>query len=433
VAVHLAILPSQLREQRYSCHGCGNCCRDFTVQLREDDLTRLRSHDWKAVLGFDPVVEFRGTHYLRQRDDGSCVFWMEDGRCRIHAEHGLEAKPIACQMFPFSLTPALGGVAMGVNFACQSVLENKGADLREHLADLKRMARSLPEVRELERPPMLTRSLRASEREVRALTDRIDAWLRRSAVDLSTRLDGLAWVVQSLGAAKLEGVRDGRFADLLDALFGALPEELSHHPIAPPSYGQRRLLRQAVFARTEDPKIGRVERSGRVRYSLGQFLRSRRFISGRGLAPTIGSDWPSGVRLESVERVTPASSPAEIVAIDDLITRYLRATVLGGRAWGAGFYGWPIVDGLKAMVLNVAATGWLARLHTAARGRPSLDVFAVRAALSRIDRASGRAKWLGSRAETLRLAYLARDDGLRRALEATRFVNGVESPSVDQP
>ena len=75
-----------MSEQRYSCHGCGNCCRDFTVQLREDDLRRLREQRWAERLGEPVIVEFRGQAYLRQRDDGACIFWMKDGRCRIHAE-----------------------------------------------------------------------------------------------------------------------------------------------------------------------------------------------------------------------------------------------------------------------------------------------------------------------------------------------------------
>ena len=39
----------------------------------------------------------------------------------------------------------------------------------------------------------------------------------------------------------------------------------------------------------------------------------------------------------------------------------MRATVLGGRAWGSGYYGWPVVDGIQAMALNVACAAWLAR------------------------------------------------------------------------
>jgi hypothetical protein len=34
-ALPLTVLP--VAEQRWSCHGCGNCCRDFTVQLMEGE------------------------------------------------------------------------------------------------------------------------------------------------------------------------------------------------------------------------------------------------------------------------------------------------------------------------------------------------------------------------------------------------------------
>jgi hypothetical protein len=96
----------------------------------------------------------------------------------------------------------------------------------------------------------------------------------------------------------------------------------------------------------------------------------------------------------------------------------MRATVLGGRAWGSGFYGWPVVDGLQALSLNAACAGWLARAHAAASGRPAPSLEDVRAAVGRVDRTSGRAPWLGSRAERMRLAWLRIDDGLRRVASA---------------
>ena len=103
MAVSLPILTPTMEDQRYSCHGCGNCCRDFAVQLRDDDLARLREQGWATRLGEPVTVTARGTTFLRQRDDGGCVFLLEDGRCRIHAEFGFEEKPIACQLFPFHL------------------------------------------------------------------------------------------------------------------------------------------------------------------------------------------------------------------------------------------------------------------------------------------------------------------------------------------
>jgi hypothetical protein len=317
---------------------------------------------------------------------------------------------------------------MGVNFACQSVLENKGAELRSHVEDLKRMAESLPEVRPQGRPPLLTDRLRSAQEEIETLMRHVDDWLRRRDVTLPRRLDGLAWIVQSLEKAKIENVRGQRFAELLEVLFSALPAELEHHPVDAPLWREQRLLRQAAFARVEDPKIGRIEQAGRLRSVLGQFRRSRRFASGRGEAPSIGAGWPEVRDLAAVARVGPASDPGEAALIDDLITRWLRATVLGGRAWGPGFYGWGAIPGLSAMLLNVAVAGWLARLHAAGRARSEIGIADVRAAVGRVDRTSGRAVWLGSTAERLRLRYLQRDEGLRRLINAYQLTTDERLP-----
>jgi len=413
-SIRLPIIIPPLRDQRYSCHGCGNCCKDFTVQLRPEDEAKLRAQRWEERLGEPVTVEFRGQTFLRQRDDGACIFWQEDGRCRIHAEFGLEEKPVACQMFPFSLVPIEGGAAMGLNFACQSVLENRGAKLGSHGDDLRRMASLVPELRPVGRPPMLTRSLRAETVEVEALINIVDGWLRNDEVDLTTRLDGLAWLVQSLHAAKLGTVRGTRFIELVSTLVSVLPEELDHLPIDAPSRGQRRMLRQAVYARTEDLKIVDALREGRLRGALRQLWVSRRFAAGRGVVPNTVPGWPREVPFADVESVRPAERDAD--EVDDLIVRFVRATVLGGRFFGAGYYGWSVIDGLAAVTVNLPVIGWLARLHAAGHRRDQLTIVDLRAAVGRVDRAAGRARWLGSAGERVRLTYLLADDGLRRLI-----------------
>jgi len=292
----------------------------------------------------------------------------------------------------------------------------------------------------------LTPKLEAQPEEVDALVEALDGWLARNDVAFDERLDGLTWLAQQLRAAKLEAVRGRRFEELVDLLVTALPEELRHLPIEPASPRQRSLLRQAVFARTEDPKIPQMARRGRVRTILSQLWRSRRFSRGRGSVPDIGSVWPRGATFEAVERVVPAGASAERGAVDDLITRWLRATLLGGRAWGAGFYGWAMNEGAAAMVLNLAAVGWLSRGHAAARqgcdeggagigstsrddARGEVGLEDVAAALGRIDRSAGRARWLGGHAERLRLEYLSRDDGLRRLVRDSWFGSSVASAS----
>lgn len=419
MTIALPILMLPVATQRYSCHGCGNCCRDFTVQLREADLAKLRAQGWEEKLGMPVTVEFRGTTYLRQRDDGACVFLMDDGLCRIHKDHGFAEKPIACQLFPFVLVPDDVRTHVGISFACQSVRENKGAELRSHLHEVDRMSRGVPETRVATYSAMLADALSAKEGELDALRLALDRFLAREDVVLRDRLDGLAWVAASLGRAKLADVRAKRFAELVTVLVAALPAELEHLPLGPALPKQMRLLRQAVYARLEDVQVNQAKARGRWRTVLGQLLSSRAFTRGRGQVPAVARGLLSGCDFAAIDAVPTLSESPDRDAIDQLLSRYARATLLGNRGWGAGYYGWPAIRGLQALILNIACTAWLARALAAKRGHAAATIDDVRDALGRIDRHAGRAPWLGSVGERLRLEFFRLDDGLRRITRAS--------------
>ena len=410
-----------MKWQKYSCHGCGVCCRDFTVQLRDEDLEKLERQDWENVIGHSVVVNFRGRSYLRRHADGSCVFLKEDGLCRIHADHGFAAKPIACQVFPFNLAPGEKQVRVGLNYLCRSVQENVGADLATHQKDLRRFISEMPEMGRPAPEAPLARGLDVvGDREKQTLVSLLDEWLTRDDLEFGIRLDGLAWIAQSLGDARLNDVRDARLEELLRLLFSALPDELSLLPIDTPTRRQAALLRQAAFARTEDPFIGDGEsRKGRFRTTLSQLIRNRRIRRGRGLTPFLSSALPSEIPFGAVEGVGPFGDSPDSGAIDDLCLRWVRASLYGSRMWGSGHYGWSVVDGVQALVLNIASAGWIARLCSAADSRPVASLEDVRTGIGRVDRHSGRAPWLGSRIELVRLRYLRIDDGLRRVLQAS--------------
>lgn len=418
-SIPLTVLP--LAGQRYGCHGCGDCCRDFTVQLRPRDLDRLRAQGWERELG-EVTAEFRGQRYLRQRPDGGCVFLQADGKCRIHAEHGFEAKPVACQLFPFTLAPDARSARVGVSFACASVLANKGPALSTHLPDVRRMAREVEELAPSR--TLLDARTEATPDEAGTVAEAVDRWMSDGAVPFAVRVDGLAWLAQQLSRATFAKVRGARLGELMDTLVTALPGELPLCPVDPPTRAQRATLRQAAFFRLEDPKIGDLRRLGRVRATLGQYLRSRAFSRGAGRMPEMGARWPSAA-FESVERVAALAASPDRESAEELAVRWVRATVLGGRAWGSGFYGWPVTDGLQALALNVACAGWLARAHAAASGREAPILDDLRAAIGRVDRTSGRAPWLGGRAERLRLGWLCIDDGLRRVARTQFMPAGV--------
>ena len=411
----LPILSPGMPWQQYSCHGCGDCCRDFTVQLRDRDLRKLADQKWADRMGIPITQTFRGQSYLARNADGSCVFLKDDGLCRIHAEFGFEEKPIACQVFPFNIAPDSSSVRVGINFLCKSVQRNQGSSLDSHRKDLKRFVRSLPELNHSAADPPLAAGIDSASRlEIDALAERADRWLCRSEIDLPTRLDGIAFIASCLGDAKLSTLRQGRFVELLDTLFSVLPGELDLQVLAPATKRQRGLLRQAVFTRTEDPRID--DKRGRFSAILSQLMRSRSMRRGRGATPHLTGALPHGVDFRAIEGVAPFDESPEVESISELWVRYLRASLFSGRMWGSAHYGWSVVDGLQALVLNLVCISWLAKLSSASESRPVALLKDHQLAIGRVDRQVGRAPWLGNPVEKARLSYLRMDGGFRRIL-----------------
>lgn len=429
----LTILMPRTVEQRYSCHSCAGCCHDFTVQLRAEDVARLKEQQWEQRLGQSPIVHFRGRDWLRQREDGACIFLIDDGLCRIHGEFGLEHKPLACQMFPFVLTPTDKGIQVGLSYACPSMINNRGAELSTHTEDVRRMARLVPEIQQArQRPVMLNAKLDATGDEEQAVVRALERLLARVDLPMAERLDGAAWLTGMLRQARLENVRGKRLTDLLDLLVDSFEEEIAAAPPRWPTARQMKVLRQIVFAHVEDVKIGQVQGRGIGGRAITQFRRHLAFGRGRGTVPPVGRLWPALLRFEMVDGVAPATADKEIGAIDSLLLRYVRSRIIGGRAWGAGYYGFSIIAGLEALWMMLAATGWLARLHAGASGRRALTMADVQAALLRTDRAAGRAPWLGSRGEKLRLAWLVESAGIRSLVRALRLTDEADQAGDDE-
>ena len=432
--MRLPIYIPKLQGQKYSCHGCGSCCRDFTVQLTDTDLQKLNEQGWKERLGQEYVVQFRGHSWLKQTDDGACVFLGDNGLCKVHAEFGLEAKPLACQFFPFMLSPNVRDTHVGISFACGSVVASKGADLESHRGDVRRMSELLPASAPM--PVQLQGKLIASESEVATIETALEGWLRKKNISPAVRYQGLAWLITSLLQANLGNVRGEKFRQLVSTLSDAVEQELPLLDWPEPSPRAWKLLRQAVFTRIEDPKIGDLLKRGKVASVLGQWARSRKWAVGKGISPkttgfssvdfasfestfgvfdtsttSIGDS--TSLSIEAAKNTLTDSQSHDAEAMDDLLQRWIRATILGGRAWGSGLYGLPIDQGLGLIMVNLLTALWLARFHAAGRGAQRVSLLDLQVAVGRVDRTSGRAVWLATAGERLRVKWLSHSDSLR--------------------
>ena len=444
--MRLPIYIPELPAQKYSCHGCGACCRDFTVQLTDADMQKLHDQGWKERLGQEYVVKFRGHSWLKQTDDGACVFLGDNGLCKVHAEFGLEAKPLACQFFPFMLSPNTRDTHVGISFACGSVVASKGAPLQTHRDDVRRMGELLPVSAPM--PVKLQGQLIATDAEVSMVEGALDGWLCKKNISPAVRYQGLAWLITSLLQANLANMRGEKLRQLLSTLTNAVEHELPLLDWPEPTPRAWKLLRQAVFTRIEDPKIGDLLKRGKVASVFGQWSRSRKWAAGKGMTPktqgfcsidfagfenTIGvfaiqlngdvqvqKTAPQVSSLHSLAREFAAAitQQQDAVAMDDLLQRWIRATILGGRAWGSGLYGLPIDQGLGLILVNLLTALWLARFHAAGRGAQSVSLLDLEVAVGRVDRTSGRAVWLATAGERLRVKWLSHSDSMRLLVRA---------------
>ena len=417
----LPVIMPKVSGQQWSCHSCGDCCRTLVGHLFDDEQERIKQQGWLEKLGVAPMVRLGRQWVLNKRADGTCVFLSEDNRCRIHAEYGEDAKPLACRIFPFSVRPVRNGWQASLRFDCPSVVQSKGQPLRQHRAWLAKLVERLDHQSPAEHDTAdLQKRRPATVEEIDVVVSRFTRWLRSDVGSLSDRLIAAARITAALSGARLASVRGPQFTELVDLLFASPLEDFAVSS-PPATRRQRGMLRQLVFAHAEFVTL-EERKSSFVRKLLkrwDQLRGGRRFRRGRGIVGK-PDGLPGGITFDDVESVEPPAADHE--QIDNLALRYLIARIEGRSVFGDGYYGWQVFAGLTALWLSVAAAGWLARQSAAIDGRRALTFADVGSALGIVDRAATRVPALGSIAERARVVYLLREDGIARLLDAFSFL-----------
>jgi lysine-N-methylase len=403
---------------RFDCRACTNCCRELVVHLTPLDREKIDRQNWSGRLEAPPYIPLKGGLVLNHAAAGGCVFLQPDGKCRIHVEFGGESKPLACQLYPFTFEPEEGGLRVGLRFDCPTAARGEGSPLSAHRGSVGRLADALAGQMPAQFAPgpgvMLVPGRPARKEEVADLVRRLDGWMAETHRPLGRRLAGLACLLDTLHGARLQRLDDARFTGLIALLAGdlaGLVDDSGDPPAA--TERQRGLLRQAAFAHLEHVDLAQM-RASFVRamvYRWGQLRRARSVVRGRE---------PASAAAETL----PPAGDLPGAAVDALITRYVRARIVTHSAFGRAYYGWPVLDGLGALVLAVGVIGWLARYHAARAGRGEYGFEDVIRAVGTVDRAAGRAGELGRGSARLRLAYLRRDRGLLRLLRAYPIMAG---------
>jgi lysine-N-methylase len=219
--------------ERWDCHQCGVCCRGSLVPLSDQDVARLKQQKWeeRPELKGTPVMvrqSWLGHEYrLAQRDDGSCVFLMEDGLCRIHNELGFDAKPLICRMFPLQIVPRDNAAYVTIRRACPSAAADKGRPVAEQLD----FARGLARERQLAdvapaAPPIKPGELREWRVAKRLLTS-FERLLTDERYPPVRRIVHALVMCRLIERARTRSLEGDRLIELFDVLEQNVPDEAS--------------------------------------------------------------------------------------------------------------------------------------------------------------------------------------------------------------
>ena len=137
--------------ERFSCSGCGHCCRaTWEIPVEPSLAQRLaNSPPVLRIIGQDlrPFeTKPSGLPSVGRRADGACVFLRDDQLCQLHGEFGAKEKPLACQAFPFVVVPTPQGEVVELSYFCPAARRGEGALLGEQSEPLERLVSEVAQI-----------------------------------------------------------------------------------------------------------------------------------------------------------------------------------------------------------------------------------------------------------------------------------------------
>ena len=384
---HLPVL------QNWDCHLCGQCCKEYAVQVTDAERTRIDEQGWakRSEFASTKLVVRDGflsdKFRLNHRADGSCVFLDEGGRCRIHMEFGGTQKPLACQVYPYVLIPAGDHWRVGVRFACPSASANKGRPVSEQAVDIAAFAHQLEEREGVRgrslRPPRLRGLQRVSWDDLGRFVKALSAILGDASQPLEFRWRWALALAKLCRAARFDKVTGRRLDEFLAMLGPGLAADLAEHEPEPSGVGRVLFrLTTAVYCRRDTG----AKRGSAQRNRLALFRAAGRFARGVGAVPRLHAWLPETTFALMEEPAGPL--PHESV---QLLERYYRTKLESYQFFGPIHFHYKFWEGLDALALTLPVTLWLAR---AFRDKPRTE--AIEAALQIVDDNFGYNALLGT-------------------------------------
>jgi lysine-N-methylase len=362
---HLPVL------QNWDCHVCGTCCKEYHVQVTDEERRRIEAQGWDRDPDFAglPLFERQGPpwarrYFLNHRPDGSCVFLRANGRCRIHERFGYETKPLACRLFPFVLVPVADHWRVGLRFACPSASASKGRPLEAHDDSLNEFAARLAE-REgllgrpdgnLVPPPLLQAGQPAEWPDVLRYVQALLVLLRNRRDRVERRMRKCLALAELCREARVHRLKGVQLTELLEILVANLDRDVPIDPndVPAPTWVGRVLFRMAAayYTRKDHGPNRFVVKHGR----LGLLRAALHFAGGRGMVPAMHG-WLPETTFEEIE----AAGGTLPESVEQVLERYYILKVGSLQFCGPAYFGLPFWEGFEALAVTLPVILWVSR------------------------------------------------------------------------
>ncbi|HUG70716.1 MAG TPA: YkgJ family cysteine cluster protein [Pirellulaceae bacterium] len=399
--------------EQWDCASCGNCCRGSVIPLSDDDLKRLQEQRWETHADFEAVQTvvrsgwFRKRTQLAQRSDGSCVFLTAENRCRIHAEHGADAKPLVCQMYPLQLVPREKRAVLTLRRSCPAAAADEGSQLQEHLGTVRRLAIQGGLLDKAIRAPSITRRYRGSWSEALIVARAIERLMTDERFPLVRRLTHGVRFCALLEQCKLKRFEESRLAELMEIIEDGCRREVGElfQERQAPRGPIATLFRQTAAEYLRLHSGYRVTDSWRERWRLARAAVS--IARGRGAAPAIHALLPE-VTFEALEQPLGHLSPE----IQQPFVRLYEANACSLQYAIAARPAWSLVESFRAFALAYPVALWILRWCSHARSPTREEAIEM---VTIMDRGQGHQPLAGPQ-HRRRVAMIARSGELERMI-----------------
>lgn len=375
---------------RFTCTQCGDCCRSGTILLGPGERDRLESLDWTGIRdelsGVDPSVPLarpgmRGRR-LARRSDGACVFLGEKNDCLIHRHFGGEAKPLVCQLFPFSFYPMGDRAGVDCSFACRSISEGTGAPAEDGLPG---WAGLVERIGEGDAAVLSTNAGKRVPSEVLwEIEHTLVGFIRNRELDF---VDRVRCCLAYVDFAVSGNIDSPTAPDFRAAMAVGIPHQIRKTPrVGTMNASQRALLRQWLVAALNPPDAAFEE----LPPSEQRQNREALFAGAEKFRDQNGPLWIAGVPVDAThDRVSAVGAEFFSRSEQSFLEAFFSNKILGQKFIMATDRTPPLDVAVRRLLLLYPMIVWTSRVLAACDRRSEVEECDVRHSVRRLDASFG--------------------------------------------